>query len=456
MATRTLPPGPPGHFLFGHLSELRRDLLAFYTRSAREHGDVMLIRFGLKPVYVISHPDLIEEVLTSRNFIKHYALRMNRLLLGNGLLSSEGDFWLRQRRLIQPAFNRDHLNRYAATMIDYSVRRAGLWQPGETRDVHAEMRALTMDIAAKTLFGADVDGRQGPEVAKALVEVMDSFSSRLFSLLRLPERFPTPRNIRAWRAVRRLDKILYGIIDQRREEAKGDDLLSILLRARDEEGTGMTDKQLRDEAMTLFLAGHETTALALTYTLWLLARNPAIQDRLRAEVRDVAEDGPLTPAHLPRLTFTEWVVLEGMRLYPPAYAVGRQAIEACRVGDYEVPAGGTIVAMQWVVHRDPRWWEEPDRFRPDRWADNLLKRLPKGVYFPFGGGPRVCIGNTFAMMEAPLVLAALLRGWRVLPESDEPLKFRPRMTLAPAVPVRLRLERAGGFSDPSGTPAGRG
>src|SRR5262245_396852 len=215
MAKRTLPPGPPGQFLFGHLRELRRDLLGLYTRTAREYGDVTLLRFGLRPGYVVSHPDLIDEVLTSRNFIKHYALRMNRLLLGNGLLSSEGDFWLRQRRLIQPAFNRDHLNRYAQTMIGYSVRRADLWQPGEARDFHAEMRQLTMEIAAKTLFGADVEGKLGPVVAQALVEVMDSFSSRLFSVLRLPESFPTPRNIRAWRAVRRLDKVLYGIIDQR-------------------------------------------------------------------------------------------------------------------------------------------------------------------------------------------------------------------------------------------------
>ncbi len=444
MAAKTLPPGPPGHFLLGHLPELRDDLLSFYTRTARQYGDVFLIRFGFKPVYIVNHPDLIEEVLTSRNFIKHYALRMNRRLLGNGLLSSEGDFWLRQRRLIQPAFNRDDLSRYAATMIDYSVRRAGLWHAGETRDIHAEMRQLTMEIAAKTLFGADVEG-EGALVAPALVEVMDSFSSRLFSVLRLPESFPTPRNLRARRAVRRLDAILYGIIDRSKRDGAQDDLLSILLHARDEEdGTGMSDKQIRDEAMTLFLAGHETTALALTYTLWLLARHPEIQDRLRAEVREALGDGPLTVAHLPRLTFAERVVLEGMRLYPPAYAIGRQAINACTIGGYEIPAGGTIVSLQWVVHRDPRWWDEPERFNPERWADGLLKRLPKGTYFPFGGGPRVCIGNTFAMMEATLALAALLRGWRVVPASEEPLKFRPRMTLAAAAPVRLRLERPAG------------
>jgi cytochrome P450 len=441
MPVKTLPPGPPGHFLLGHLRELRQDVLGLYERTARAYGDVALLRFGLKPVYAVSHPDLIEEVLTSRNFMKHYALRMNRLLLGNGLLSSEGDFWLRQRRLIQPAFNRDHLNRYAETMIAYSERWAGLWRDGETRNIHADMRQLTMQIAARTLFGAEVDG-QGPVVAQALIAVMDSFSSRLFSVLRLPERFPTPRNVRAWRAVRRLDALLYGIIGRARAEGQQDDLLSILLHARDEQdGRGMSDKQLRDEAMTLFLAGHETTALALSYTLWLLARHPDIQDRLRAEARQVAGDGPLTVGHLPRLVFTERVFLEGMRLYPPAYAVGRQAIAPCELGGYALPAGGTVVMLQWVVHRDPRWWPQPERFHPDRWADNLLKRLPKYAYFPFGGGPRLCVGSQFAMMEGVLVLAALLRGWRVLPASAEPLKFRPRMTLAPAAPVELRLGR---------------
>ncbi|MFO0844691.1 MAG: cytochrome P450 [Gemmataceae bacterium] len=435
MPTKTLPPSPPGHFLFGHLGELRRDVLSFYTRVARDCGDVAVLRFGLKPVYLINHPEMIEEILTSRNFIKHYALRMNRRLLGTGLLTSEGDFWLRQRRLIQPAFNRDHLNRYAETMIAYSERRADAWHDGETRNAHADMRTLTMEIAAKTLFGADVEG-QGPVVAQALIDVMESFSSRLFSVLRLPESFPTPRNVRAGRAVKRLDAILYGLINARRGGGRQDDLISILLQARDDDDVGMTDRQLRDEAMTLFLAGHETTALALTYTLWLLGRHPDAQDRLREEVRAAAGDGPLAVAHLPRLTFTEWVALEGMRLYPPAYAIGRQAVEACEVGGYRLPAGATTLSNQWVVHRDPRWWDDPLAFRPDRWADDSRSRRPKFAYFPFGGGPRVCIGNTFAMMELTLVLAALLRRWRVEAATPE-LKFRPRMTLAPAAPVEV-------------------
>lgn len=441
MSAITLPPGPPGRFLLGHLPELRSDLLALYTRCAREYGDVALLRFGLKPVYLVSHPDLIEQVLTNRTFIKHYALRMNRMLLGEGLLSSEGDFWLRQRRLIQPAFLRDRLAEYAQTMVEYALRWVERWRDGEKRDIHADMRVLTMEITAKTLFGADVEG-QGPVVSKALNDVMESFTSRLFSVLRLPEKFPTPGNIRAWLAVRRLDAVLYDIIRQRRAAGTQNDLLSILLHARDEhDGTGMSDKQLRDEAMTLFLAGHETTALALTYALHLLARHPAIMDELRAEALAVLGDRAPTAEDATKLHFAEMTMMEAMRLYPPAYAIGRQTSETCELGGYRIPKDAAILMPQFVVHRDPRFYDDPERFHPQRWADGLAKRLPKYAYFPFGGGPRICIGNTFAMLETTLVLACIARRWRVIVPGDKPLRFRPRMTLSPAGPVELLFQR---------------
>jgi cytochrome P450 len=430
MPSTSRPPGPPGRFLTGHLAELRRDLLGLYTRCARDYGDVALLRFGLKPVYLLSHPDLIEQVLTSRNFIKHYAVRMNRLLLGNGLLSSEGDFWLRQRRLIQPAFLRDRLAGYAPVMVEHAERLASAWQAGQRRDLCADMRQLTLAIAAETLFGADATG-QGPLVHQALVEVMDSFNRRLFSLLRLPESVPTPANLRARRAVRRLDALLYGIIEQRRARGGRNDLLSLLLQARDEQdGTGMTDRQLRDEAMTLFLAGHETTALALTWTWYLLGQHPEVVEELSAELRRVLGGRAPTAADVPQLAYTERVLLESMRLYPPAYAIGRQAVEACEVGGYRLAAGGSVLMCQWVVHRDPRWFSEPERFLPERWADGLAKRLPKYAYFPFGGGPRVCIGNSFALMEAVLVLATLARRWRIELVPGAPVRPRPRLTLS--------------------------
>jgi cytochrome P450 len=437
-----LPPGPPGRFLTGHLTDLRRDLLALYTRCAREYGPVAMLRFGFRRVWVISEPDLIEQILTSRNFTKHYALRMNSMLLGDGLLTSEGDFWRSQRRLIQPAFLRDRLEGYAGAFVEHGESWSQTWQPDQVIDAHSEMRQLTQRIAARTLFGGDVQA-EGLEVARALAVVGDAFMRRLFSIIRFPESVPTPANVRAWRAIRRLDAIVYGLINQRRaEKSQRDDLLSILLRARDDGGSGMTDKHLRDEAMTLFLAGHETTALALTWTLDLLAENPDVQDQLSTEIREVLEDRAPTSADLPRLRFAEMVVTESMRLRPPAYVVGRQAVEAVELGGYRIPAGGTVLMPQYVVHRDPRFYDEPERFNPRRWAGGLRERLPKYAYFPFGGGPRVCIGNTFAMMEVVLVLASLCRRWRFEKASTDPVTFRPRMTLAPARPVLLRLRRA--------------
>jgi len=438
--TVRLPPGPPGRFLTGNLPDLRTDVLALYTRCAREYGPVSTLRFGLRRAWLVSEPALIEQVLTSRKFTKHYALRMNRLLLGDGLLTSEGDTWLRQRRLMQPAFLRDRLEGYAATFVEFTEQWSKRWQPGQVIDTHSEMRQLTLRIAARTLFGGDV--AEGMEVAHALADVGDAFARRLFSIVRVPETWPTPANVRAWRAIRRLDAIVYGLIEQRRaDRSERDDLLSLLLRARDaDDGKGMSDKQLRDESMTLFLAGHETTALALTWTLDLLATNPDVQDRLLEEVREVLGGREPTGADLPRLRFCEMVVTESMRLRPPAYVIGRQASEAVEVGDYVVPANGTVIMPQYVVHRDPRFYPEPERFDPRRWADGLRERIPKYAYFPFGGGPRVCIGNTFAMMEAVLVLASLCRRWRFVKASAEPVRFRPRMTLAPGGPVPLRVE----------------
>jgi len=440
MPSKTLPPGPKGRFLTGNLGDLRRDVLALYTRCCMEFGDISTLRFGMRRVWLLSQPESIERVLGDRTFVKHFALRMNRRLLGDGLLSSEGDFWLRQRRLMQPAFLRERLAGYGAVMVRYTENMLGRWVDGARLDLHAEMRQLTMEITAKTLFGADVE-RQGPAVAEALRAVMDSFMSRLYSVFRFSENLPTPKNLRAWRAVERLDAILYGLIAKSRAEG-GDSLLSILLHARDDQdGTGMTDKQLRDEAMTLFLAGHETTALALTFTLRMLALHPDLQARLRDESLARAGDRELTADDVPALSFARNVILEGMRLFPPAYVIGRQASQACELGGYSIPRGATILMPQWVMHRHPKYWDEPERFHPDRWKGGLLERIPKGVYFPFGGGPRVCIGNTFALMETTLVLATICRRWHLEPVGDMPLTFRPRMTLAPDGPVEVMTRR---------------
>jgi cytochrome P450 len=445
MPATLIPPGPKGKLLTGNLAELRRDTLDVFTRCAREYGDVAGIRFGLTRALVLSHPRLIEEVLVTnaRNFTKHFGVRLLRGWFGNGLLTSEGEFWLRQRRLIQPAFGRERVPAYAAVMVELAERLAAAWRDGETRDVYADMTRLALEIIARAMFGADL-GEQAVAVGEAVAVLADGVVERLNSLFRLPQVVPTPANLRRGRAAVRLDAVLYDIIRRRRASKEaGDDLLGTLIRACDEDdGSRMTDQQLRDEAFTLFVAGHDTTALTLTWGLYLLARHPEAARALEAELDDVLGDRAPGAEDLPRLRYADAVVREVMRLYPSAYAIGRQAIAACDVGGYPVPAGGTVLMSQWAVHRDPRWYDEPERFWPERWADGLERRLPKCAYFPFGGGPRVCIGNHFALMEAVLVLASVARHWRVsVPAGEAPVRPRPQITLRPAGPVRLTLHR---------------
>jgi cytochrome P450 len=429
-----VPPSPPGRWLIGHLREFQGDRLACMRRWAREFGDVVAVRLGPRQIYLVNHPEAIEEVLVtqSRHFMKHFALRLNPLVLGNGLLTSEGDFWLRQRRLIQPAFVRGRLAAYAPVMVAATERVLGEWQQGETRDVTTEMMRITLDIAARALFGADAHESAG-RVREALQYMLKSFVYRFTHLVTAPIWVPTPRNLRIRRAVGQLDEIIYGFIQQRRQStADTGDLLSILLNARDEgDGQGMTDRQVRDEAMTLFLAGHETTALALAWTWYLLATHPEVEAQLLAELTTVLGGRAPTVADLPRLRYTEAVVTESMRILPPVYAIGREALDDCLIGGYRVAKGTTILMCQWVVHRDPRWFAEPEKFDPGRWLGDLPQRLPKYAYFPFGGGPRLCIGNTFAMMESVLVLATIAQRFKFTVVPSHPVVPWATFTLRP-------------------------
>jgi cytochrome P450 len=443
MSALIRPPSPPGRWLGGHLDDFRRERLDFFTRCAREYGDVVAIRFGPYRIYVVSHPDEIEKVLIdhSKQFIKHFELRRSPLVLGKGLLTSEGEFWLRQRRLIQPAFGKKQLAGYAAVMADATDRLLASWQEGQERDLAEEMSRLTMEVAARTLFGGGVE-EEAKAVERALRVLQERFLARSTSLLRFPWWVPTPGNLRLRRAVRRLDDVLYSFIRRRRAEgAERGDLLSLLLHARDEGGrTGMTDRQLRDEAMTLFLAGQETTALALSWAWYLLATHPEAEVRLAAEAAEVLGGRPPSAEDLPRLRYTGWVVNEAMRLYPPAYLIGREALADYEVGGYLAPAGTTLFFCQWVVHRDERWWPEPERFRPERWGEERIKKIPKFAYFPFGGGPRICIGNTFALIEAALVLARIAREWQFTLHPGHIVKPGALFTLRPlgGVPGVLR------------------
>ncbi|MCI0682032.1 MAG: cytochrome P450 [Gemmataceae bacterium] len=435
MAALRIPPSPPlVSWLGGHLNRFRTNRLDFFAEAARTYGDMVKLRLGHRRVYLASHPDLIEEVLVTQNhnFIKHFALRLNPPVLGKGLLTSEGDFWLRQRRLVQPAFNRGRITRYGPAMVAAAEQVIAAWRPGERRDIMVEMMRLTLVIAAKTLFDAEVGGG-AQDVVEALNVLQEEFLRSFNRLVPTPMWIPTPANLRQRRAIRRLDEILYGFIRSRREQNvdKGD-LLSLLLHARDEDdGSRMTDRQVRDEAMTLFLAGHETTALALSWTWHLLAQHPLVEEKLVAEWAAILGGRTPTVDDWPKLRFTEQVILESMRLYPPAYVIGREALADCTIGGYHVPRKTTVLMSQWAVQRDPRFFEEAEAFRPERWTEAFQKSLPKFAYFPFGGGPRLCVGNLFAMMEMALVLPTIGQRFRFALEPGRPVTPLATFTLRP-------------------------
>jgi cytochrome P450 len=388
--------------------------------------------------------EIIEQVLVTENrrFIKNYALIFLRPLLGNGLLLNEGPSWLRQRRLIQPAFSRPRVESYAPAMAECTQRLLDRWRDGEVHDIVPAMMQLSMAIAGRTLLGIDV-GDQFSEVARCLDAVMHDFLARFGAALPLPPWVPTPRNLRLKFTIRKLDRILQRLIDERRAAgAGGGDFLSLLLNAKDEEdGQGIADRQIRDEVMTMFLAGHETTANALAWTWLLLAQHPEIQQRVQDEARSVLGSRQPTAADIPKLAFCELVIRESMRLYPPAYVVGRRPIEDVTIGSHFIPAGTNVLMSQWVVHRDPRWYDAPEEFRPDRWEGDLLKRLPKFAYFPFGGGPRQCIGNAFALMEASLILATIAQKFRLRLVASHQVEPLASITLRPRHGVRVTLER---------------
>ena len=444
MTAKKIPPGPKGLPLFGNLWQLVRDPLDFPLRIARQYGDVVRASIGKLVFYMLVHPEHIEYVLRGnhRNFSKDKGTRLLSGLLGEGLLTSEGELWRRQRRLSQPAFQLDQVERYSEVMVSYAEQMLLKWRPGQVRDIHIDLMKLTLEIVAQTLFSANVEGK-AEAVGESMETVMNYFAS---PIIWFPwwQKLPTPGNRRFKSAVQQLNSIIYDTIARRRSgETQGNDLLARLVAARDEDGSHMTDKQLRDELVTLFLAGHETTELALSYTFYLLAGHPDADARLAAELDKVLQGRPPTHADVRRLPYTEWVVRESMRLYPPATSIGREALTDCEIGGYFVPKGTQIALMQWVVHRDARWFDDPETFRPERWDNDLARRLPRCTYFPFGDGPRICIGNQFAMMEAILVLATVAQRYRLSLAPGFALELLPSVTLRPKTGVRMVLHSRG-------------
>lgn len=443
MAPLVRPPGPKNRGIVGNLPMASADPLEVFTQWARQYGDIFYYRVFHRHIYFLNHPDLVKDVLVTnhQNFIKGEAIRFNRRIFGNGLITNEGSSWLQQRRLIQPAFYRERIDSYANTMVAYAERMIATWRDGEARDIHRDMMHLTLEIVARTLFNVEIAG-ESDNIAVALNTLMQLSSGARMLLPPVFRQIPTPGNLRYLQAARRLDDIVYGLIRERRASSGvSDDLLTTLLEARDESGAPMTDAQLRDEVMTILLAGHETTAVSLSWTWYLLAQNPEVEQKLCAELRRVLNGRSPTLGDLPELRYTERVVKEAMRLYPPVWALVRNPIKDCEIGGYQVPAGASVIMSPWVMHRDPQHYDQPERFNPDRWLDERTTAAPKFTYFPFGGGPRSCIGSSFAMMEAVLVLATIAQRYKIGVVQDQPIEPLPTITLRPKHGARALLTR---------------
>ncbi|TYT61228.1 cytochrome P450 [Natrialba swarupiae] len=437
------PPGPDGLPVLGNQLAFLREPYEFMTRTAQEYGDLAYWEDPGGPIYQLNHPEYIEQVLVQRNerYVKGDRFQnVLRPITGNGILNSEGAVWRRNRHLIQPAFHPDRIREYAEMMTEFTDEALETWKAGQTRDVHEDMMEVTLKIVARALFGADVD-----EHVHAVGSALEEFMAATESLAHfvLPPSVPTPARLRIRRARERLDEVVYALIEERRANPTENDVISKLLEGGSNAAEGnaapMSPEQIRDEVVTLLLAGHETTALSLTLTFYALAKNPHVEERLVTELEEVLDGRLPTMDDLSELTYTERVVKESMRLYPPVPGIIREPVKPDVIAGYEVRPGSTVRMHQWVVHRDPRWYDDPLAFRPERWTDEMEADLPKLAYFPFAAGPRRCIGDRFAMLEARLILATVYQRYHLelVPGTD--LDLRATITARPKHPIPMTV-----------------
>jgi cytochrome P450 len=438
------PPGPGGVAVLGSFLRLAQDPLAF-MKIVASHGTVVRVRIGPERLVFLTDPAIIHEVLVGRasEMVKDRITQKLNETMGNGLLTSEGSFWRRQRKTMAPLFKRKQLAAYAEVMTDRTEMAIAGWQDGQELDLHTASMALTLDIIFRTVFGSEMDAGAAEKVAHAIDWMMDQFEKELRTWRRfVPQAWLVLGRSRTRHARATLDAIVYALIAQKREAgADGDDLVSRLLAARADDGSAMSDLQVRDEAVTMVVAGHETTALVLTFSAMLLSDHPQVAATLRAELDTVLRGRSPRLEDLPLLPFCKAVVLEAMRLFPPAYVIGRQVEQPIALGGFRIDPGDQLLIPQWVLHHDARWFDRPAEFDPARWLDGLEERLPEHAYLPFGGGPRVCIGQHFAMMEAVLCLAtmALRVEWSVLPGQSRALS--PAVTLRPKHGMRVVVRK---------------
>ncbi|MBE9102701.1 cytochrome P450 [Vacuolonema iberomarrocanum] len=432
----------PGPDAVTAVAAYTQDPLGFLTRCAREYGELVPIRLGGNALFcLLTNPEHITHVLKERLlFVKAEDVRLLRTILGNGLLTSEGSFWQRQRRLTQPIFHQRKIESYSQVMVDYTQMMLASWQAGDVVDVHEEMMCLTLNIVMKTIFDKDLNDNEANQISQALETTLTWFSAKMAALLMENEE-PIPEDKLHQDTVKRLDETIYAMINHRRDMGEtGNDLLGMLMAVEDaDDGSRMSDRQIRDEVSTLILAGHETTANALSWTWFLLGQHPEVRAKLDHELKTVLHDRAPTFEDLKQLTYTTMVIQEAMRLYPPVTDLTRAATQECEIGGYTLPKGTTLIASQWVMHRDPRYFIAPELFEPNRWANDFEKSLPRGVYFPFGDGPRVCIGKGFAMMEAVLLLATIAQSFHLELAPDQVIEPQPSVTLRPKNGIQVIL-----------------
>jgi cytochrome P450 len=423
--------------------------ILLFEHLAATYGRIAHYKLGWQHIVFINHPEFIREVLVNhqQEMIKERTQRRMKILLGDGLITSEGAFHMRQRRIAAPAFHRQRIAAYADVMVQRATLRRAGWHAGQALDIGAEMMQLALEVVARTLFNTDVTS-DVLEINREVNVIMDLYNYLIS--LPLAEAYlyaPLPGLTRFRRARARLDAVVHRIIaDHRSRERAGDasdsgDLLSMLMASRDEEGGGvMTDAQLRDEIITIFLAGYETVANALTWTWLLLAQNPEAAQRFYDELDDVLKGRLPTLEDLPQLRYTEMVFAESMRIYPPAWAMGRQSTAPLALGPYRFPAKTYFFFSQYVMQRDPEYFPDPLRFDPERFTPEAKAVRPRFAYFPFGGGGRQCIGESFAWMEGVLILATIAQKWRLTLLPDQQIDVQPKITLRPKYPIRMRVE----------------
>lgn len=439
--------GPKGNILLGVALDFKKDPLAFLRKTEQNYPHISRFRFAYLKMVLLSHPDYVKHVLqaNNKNYIKGFQYKFLMHILGEGLLTSEGDFWLRQRRLAQPAFHRQQIAGFADMMVDSTQNMLEEWNQhpnGNQLDVFTEMMRLTLDIVAKTLFTATVEKDAG-EIGEALTLLVEDAMGRIEALVSIPLWVPTPQNNKVNNKCKVLNKVLQEIIDHRRKSGVSHpDLLQMLMDARDEEtNEQMNDDQLRDEAMTIFLAGHETTANALTWTFYLLSEHPEIEQKFHEEIEQVLSGRAPNMEDARELKYTLQIIKESMRLYPPAWVVGRTALGRDEVHGYEIRKGDNVMLSSWLTHRLPDFWEDPERFDPDRFTPEKEKAMHNYQYYPFGGGPRLCIGNNFALLEMQLVLATIGQKYRLKHVEGHEVVAEPLVTLRPANGMLMHLNR---------------